>query len=194
MPPNCYFIVNASVPEIILAGDTLLIPGTESYEGILAKTLTAFDYFLSRDSYDFVVRTNVSSIWDYPKLLAKLSTRPHSGYYGGSIGGGFGHLMYASGSGMVLTPDVCKKLSTVAFNFQWVDDDVAIGIITKMLNVEMINDGDRLDVMFDTTDIPAGWYHYRVRLVPYYTQTRDPEMITKTINCMERVRYLMSSS
>jgi hypothetical protein len=194
MPPHCYFITYDNVPEITLDGDTLRIPGVESYEGILAKTLTAFDYFLSRDSYDFVVRTNISSIWDYPKLLEKLSTLPRSGYYGGSPGGCFDSVTFVSGSGMILTPDVCKKLSDareVALSFQNIDD-VDIGLTCHHLGIPMDVSGIRIDIYSGWT-LPPGGYHYRVRLQPFYTQTGDPVMIDHTINCMERVKCLMSS-
>ena len=180
---SCYFIVNSNVPEITLDGDTLRIPGTESYEGIMKKTLDAFDFFLEKDTYDFIIRTNISSIWDYPKLLAHLTTLPSTNVYAGAPGGTRGSMTWASGSGMIMTPDVCKKLMdarNLALTFN-VIDDVDIGYTFEQLGVQ-VTPGERFDVYDDTTNIPLGFYHYRVRLLP-----QPDNVIRRTIACMELI-------
>jgi hypothetical protein len=185
-----YFITLDNVPEITLDGDTLRIPGIETYENILLKTLIAIDYFTNRNSYDFVIRTNISSIWDYPQLLTKLSTLPKTNLYCGLPGGVRGDMSYVSGSGMILTPDVCKKLidsKDVLLGFGNIDD-VDIGLMCYQLSIPVTVE-KRHDIYDDTLEIPSGFYHYRVRLLP-----PPPDVINRTIACMERVKCLMPSS
>jgi hypothetical protein len=184
---SCYFIVFDAVSEITLDGDMLRIPGYESYDGIMKKTLDALDYFLVRDSYDFIIRTNISSIWDYPKLITHLETLPRAGVYAGSAGGTRGTMTWASGSGMIMTPDICKKLldaRDLALSFQCIDD-VDIGYTFERLGVPLMI-GTRSDIYDDSVEIPRGSYHYRVRLLP------QPEnVIERTIAYMSRIRDLM---
>ncbi len=187
---SCYFIVNSTVPEITLDGDTLRIPGVESYEGIMKKTLDALEYLLARNTYDFIIRTNISSIWDYPTLIAHLKTLPPTGVYAGLSGGIRGSMTWISGAGMILTPDVCKKLidaRELALSFN-VIDDIDIGYTFQQLGIP-ITHGQRFDVYDDTSHIPAGFYHYRVRLLP-----APDNAIRRTISCMCRIRDLMSVS
>lgn len=180
---SCYFITFDNVPTITLDGDTLRIPGVETYEGITLKTLDALEYFLTRDSYDFIIRTNISSIWDYPRLLTHLTTLPRTLVYSGRPGGTRGEMTYASGSGMILTPDVCAKLLNArdfALQFQIVDD-VDIGFTFQHLGIPL-TDGIRHDLYDDTLEIPKDLYHYRVRLLP------QPEnVITRTLECMNKI-------
>ena len=187
---SCYFITHCDVPEITLDGDTLCIPGEESYEGIIVKTLKALDYFLERKSYDFVIRTNISSIWDYQQLNKYLLTLPKTGLYCGLPGGTKGSMAWVSGSGILMTPDVCKKLldaRELALSFK-VIDDVDIGYTFEKLGVP-ITIGSRHDIYDDSVEIPKGFYHYRVRLLP-----TPANLIERTIACMSRVKIEMDSA
>ena len=184
---SCYFITLSDIPEISLDGDILRIPGRESYEGIIVKTIAAIEYFTARKSYDFVIRTNISSIWNYARLNEYLRTLPRTGLYAGLPGGEHGQIKWVSGSGMILTPDTCKKLldaRELVFSFKIIDD-VDIGYAFHQLGVP-VTMGMRHDVYNDTLEIPRDFYHYRVRLLP------EPEnVIHRTTSCMLRIRDLM---
>jgi hypothetical protein len=72
-----------------IVDDVLYISGKESYiPGILEKTLEAFNIFKNED-YDYIVRSNISTIIDYKELLAhlKLSKFDYGGplYYVGNF-------------------------------------------------------------------------------------------------------------
>ena len=181
---SCYFVTFDNVSEITLDGDTLRIPGVESYEGIMKKTLDALDYFLTRNSYDFVVRTNISSVWNYPKLLTYLETLPRTGVYAGVPGGSRGSMTWVSGSGITMTPDVCRKLldaRDLALSFNCIDD-VDIGFTFEKLGVPLTL-GTRIDIYDDSVEIPKGEYHYRVRLLPC-----PNNVIERTIKCMMSIQ------
>ena len=98
--------------------------GQERYDTILAKSLKAIQVLL-RD-HDYVLRTNLSSLYDFPMLLRM--DLPKHGLYAGSIQEAIG-VTYVSGSGMILSRDVAQKLvvpTDLAVN-EW--DDIAIGQI-----------------------------------------------------------------
>ena len=182
-----YFIKFDTVDTITLEGDTLLIPGIESYEGIITKTLDALEYFLQRDSYDFIIRTNISSIWDYPRLITHLSTLPSSGVYSGLCGGSRGSMNFVSGSGIIFTPDVCMKLLGAREFIKTIQtiDDVDIGFTCEHLGIPVTH-GSRQDIIDDTTEILPGFYHYRVRLL-----NNPLECIEKTIKIMQEIKDQM---
>jgi hypothetical protein len=190
--PNilCYFITYSAISEITLDGDTLYIPGQESYDGIIDKTLIALEYFLERKSYDFIIRTNISSIWDHQHLTRYLKKSSRTGLYCGLLGGTRESVSWVSGSGIILTPDICKKLidaRELVLSFR-VIDDVDIGYTFEKLGIP-ITFGSRYDIYNDKSEIPKGFYHYRVRLLP-----QPEDVINRTISCMTQVRDLMSES
>lgn len=47
-----------------------------NHPGMITKTLRAFEDIEATYDYDFIVRTNLSTFWDYPKLLERLNTLP----------------------------------------------------------------------------------------------------------------------
>lgn len=81
------------------------IRGTESYETILTKTLKAIEVLLA--DHDYVVRTNISSLYDFGLLSRR--NLPRQDLYAGFIGHS-DHGPYVGGSGMILSPDVARKL------------------------------------------------------------------------------------
>jgi hypothetical protein len=189
--PNifCYFITFCDVPAITLDGDILRIPGEESYEGIIDKTLKSLEYFLERKTYDFVIRTNISSIWDYQQLNQYLLSLPRTGLYCGLPGGTRGSMSWVSGSGILLTPDTCRTLldaRELALSFKIIDD-VDIGYTFEKLGVP-ITIGSRHDIYNASIEIPEGFYHYRVRLLP-----KPENLIEDTIECMDRVKQMNST-
>lgn len=46
------------------------------YPGIITKTLLAMEQVDKEYDYDFIIRTNLSTFWDLPKLAARLETLP----------------------------------------------------------------------------------------------------------------------
>lgn len=197
---STYFITYGSVSEPTLDGDILVIPGTESYYEITKKTIDSIEYFLAQESYDFVIRTNISSIWNFQRTLDFLGTLPRTGVYCGTPIHDFWNVPHiaaetvivnwVSGSGIVFTPDVCQKLiehRNSAIDFRVVDD-VDFGYALQCVGVT-ITPGSRHDIYDDTLEIPSGFYHYRVRLLP-----QPPDVINRTITCMERVKCLMQAS
>jgi hypothetical protein len=145
---------------IFVRGDECLIPG------ILNKTVEAISYFLGERSiqrslrpitlqnenttkliqnenttkliphYDFIWRTNLSSVLDFRGLHAyisglKSSDKSSIGFYGGYIGKASSYF-FASGAGFLMSRDVASYLVTNKHLLRWdLIDDVAIGALLE---------------------------------------------------------------
>ena len=131
---------------LYVKGDECLIPG------ILHKTVEALSYFLSFD-YDFVWRTNLSSVLDFEGLQRYLGTINSSGFYGGYVGKALSgatvsgatvsgatvsgatvskDIFFASGAGFLMSRDVAEYLVLNKDFLRWdLIDDVAIGALLE---------------------------------------------------------------
>lgn len=77
-----HFDADITTPLYNASEMLLRLPGNESYlPGILQKTLDAFAFFQHRP-YDYIVRSNASSVIDFGKLVPQLNQQL---YAGGSI-------------------------------------------------------------------------------------------------------------
>ena len=95
------------------------------------KTILGLRHFLARKSYDYVVRANLSGVWDFTKLLMYLETCPRTNFYaGGSVGGEGQPFKFASGSGIVWSEDLARQIAASPNpSWKWTDvfDDVLFG-------------------------------------------------------------------
>ncbi len=122
----------------IIKDNILYIKGKESYTpGILDKTIKAFEIFKNID-YEYVVRTNISSIVDF-KLLNIYLTNNKVHYGGGYIWNANG-FKYVSGTCIILNKNLVQKIidnKEKILGYKRIDD-VALAIyLFKELNVPM---------------------------------------------------------
>lgn len=172
---DCYFVEYSPVAFVpSIRGNTLVLRGTESYENIVKKTIQALEFFVSRTTYDFVVRTNLSSVWIFPKLLAFLGAVPRSRYYGGVI---CTHepWNFVSGAGILMSWDTCLELlrnRAVAYSAKRMDD-VDIGLAMVRAGI-VAQPAPRVDIHSEE-DIAKQGFHYRVRFYP--ERDREPGLM-----------------
>ncbi len=156
---DTYFIQYRDGPQEI-EGNTFWLNGKESFQSIITKTLDSLDYFLKIKSYDFIVRTNMSSLWNFNALLSYLETLPSEKVYNGIIGNHMG-IYFASGSGFIMTPDVAKLLienRSITESVKIIDD-VDIGFTLEKIGITP-SLGRRNDTLvYDKTS-----YHYRIKI------------------------------
>lgn len=75
--------------------------------GIINKTVLSLEAMLPRlHEFDYILRTNLSSFYVFPRLLKFLETLPKKRCYAGSNTGGDSPI--ASGCGFIISPDVAK--------------------------------------------------------------------------------------
>jgi hypothetical protein len=133
-----------------LKDNTLLIKGEETYiPGILQKTVNALEYFKpTLNEYDYVIRSNISTIIQFDKLSDELQINPVQ--YGCGLCWGIEHVgkkehlgnIYSSGTSIILSSEtVVRILENKEFIDETVIDDVSIGklIAKKLPDVEMKN-------------------------------------------------------
>lgn len=163
---ECYFIQYRDGPQVI-EDNTFWLNGKESFPAILTKTLDSLDFFLKKDSYDFIVRTNMSSLWNFNALLKHLETLPREKVYNGIIGE-YHITHFISGSGFIMSLDVAKILlqnRQIAESVK-VMDDVDIGYTLNKLKI-LPSLGKRTDYyyreMYDNSTYDSSVYHYRIK-------------------------------
>lgn len=131
-----------------LRDNTLLIKGEETYiPGILQKTVKALEYFKpTLDHYDYIIRSNISTIIQFDKLSDELKINPVQ--YGCGLCWGIENVgkttdignIYSSGTSIILSSaTVARILENKQFIDETVIDDVSIGnlISKKLPDVEM---------------------------------------------------------
>ena len=183
---DCFFIEYRPLVLLpTLSSDTLTLRGLERYGTIIGKTLEALQYFLSRRLYDYVVRTNLSSVWDFNELLRYLGTLPRERVYRGQSGiNPDTGLEFASGAGIVMSADVARTLlanQRIALTLS-AFDDVAIAKAllasglrpTAQARVDFIS-LKHYDEHHDK--IPEGTFHYRVKHENYMGDRMEEPVI-----------------
>lgn len=188
---DCYFIqYDPFVRVPTIQSNTLFLRGVERYGLITAKTLEALDYFLRRKSYDYIVRTNLSSVWDFKNLLAFLEPKPRTGFYSGQLNVA-GSITFASGAGFILSQDVAHLLVRNGNDIaKWtqIPDDVVIAIRLRDLGIHPVSqprvDFGSLDQYLQHNNkIPPGTFHYRMKHVQYEThRAEEPVMMQRLLN------------
>lgn len=163
-----------------IEGNTFWLTGEESLPGILHKTLDSFDYFLKKDKYDFIIRTNLSSVWNFHVLLKYLETLPKENVYNGIIGDHKG-IPFISGSGFIMSLDVAKLLLENRKIAEQVNiiDDVDIGYTLNTLGVPLTLGKRAWPNTASNCLYDKDTYHYRV--VFYNNRNREPEKMKELL-------------
>lgn len=182
--------VDRSRRTIYIKQDECLIPG------ILAKTVKALEIFgfKERIAYDFVWRTNLSSVLDFHGLLEFCKGISSSGFYGGYIGQyqhseseavlkegvwgvsasrrdgreyhGFSH--FASGAGFLMSRDVVEYLVLNQALLRWdLIDDVAIGLLLEPV-FGLVHIERQWIQSLDSAVIADGVFHFRCESYMHY--------------------------
>jgi hypothetical protein len=162
---ECYFIeFTSTVLSPLLTSTTLFLRGRETYPGILDKTFKALDYFTRRKHYDYVIRTNLSSVWIFPKLMQFLETAPRTGLYGG-VRNENQPWHYISGAGITFSWDVVQTLLQnrhLAYANKFIDDvDIGFACATLRIPTTPI---PRVDIQSEE-DLSKEGFQYRVRFL-----------------------------
>lgn len=132
--------------------------------GMTMKTLLAMELMLPRlKEFDYVVRTNLSSFFVFPKLFNFLDTLPKYGCYCAHIDGDPRYFIttWGCGAGIIFSPDIVELLSSEKEtilsdpNVQYFNDDLVIYAFLQSMKIKLIP-AMRHDIL--TKDI---WDHYK---------------------------------
>ena len=188
---DAWFIASSPLAFLpTLSSDTLTLRGIERYGTIYAKTISALEFMVGRRSYDYVVRTNLSSVWDFRALRSYLETAPRTRFYAGQTGvNPETGLAFASGAGILMSHDVARTLLANAAIGRSIRafDDVAIA---KALLASGIAPSPlpRVDFISLThyeehhEKIPPESFHYRVKHEDWQGDRKEePEIMRRLL-------------
>jgi hypothetical protein len=172
---KCFFIkYSEEISEEYIINEEnnyILCKGKESYiPGILNKTVTSMEAVLKKYDFDFLIRTNLSSFWNFKNLRNHIETLPKEKCINAVIGNHIG-IKFPSGAGFILSIDMVKLLTDKKDTLEFFAlDDVMIGNFYNKFNVNMIPGKrfdftenlivDKIDKMLNESVKEA--YHYRV--------------------------------
>ena len=92
------------VEDVVEVDHHIYLKGKEEFSKIYEKTVKAVQYIRATHPCDYIIRTNISSFWNIPKLftLSFPSTKCLSGF--------FMYNLFISGTGIIMSSDVCDIL------------------------------------------------------------------------------------
>lgn len=139
--------------------------------GILNKTILAMEAMLPRLSdFDFVIRTNLSSFYVFPRLLSFLDLlTPPDCFYASCLSSK--GIIFGSGAGIILSIDLMKHIvdnKSKLLN-QTARDDMILGSFMLKQSKKNIISASRMDFMTmeawmkDKDSIPDYIYHFRCK-------------------------------
>lgn len=84
----------------------------ESYPVLIEKTIRAMAFIDSQVTYDFFIRTNLSTFWDFNKLHLHLNELPTQNCYSGDgpLPNYNSNGYYLSGTDTIVTPEMIKSI------------------------------------------------------------------------------------
>ena len=116
----------------------------------MEKTIKAMESIDSLYSYDFFIRTNLSTFWDFDKLQLHLNELPKTKCYSG-----YSHTTFVSGTDIIITPDVVKNIikNEKKINYDLVDD-VALGLyLNGLLKIPITEKNEKMVWIEDIKDV-----------------------------------------
>ena len=201
---DAYFITHRpGIETTRIERDTIFVPGEERLNTILHKTIESMRFCLERNPYDYVLRTNLSSIWLFQRLLTRLQPLPAKDVYAGVLGW-HDPVPFVSGAGILMSRDValclCKE-ADLAYTFDYIDD-VAIGATFQRLGIPISSAFPRVDILYTPTSppvIPSDIWHIRIKLLddranePSIMRTILGSQVSHTVKCTTKQSDLPSS-
>jgi hypothetical protein len=154
-----FLIGNNGKDEIV--GNLIKTNVGESLYNCGHKTIRAFE-LLKDYEYDYIFRTNSSSYIDKQMLKDYLLDKPKNNFYSGIIGN-YNNILYASGSGFVISKDAVDLVlqKKDRWNHNYIDD-VSLGLLLREFNI-LPTLSPRLDIQKVDNETPMNYYHYRIK-------------------------------
>lgn len=155
--------------DIFIEDNTIYIKGNhESFTpGCLDKTIKSFEYILNNENFDYVIRTNMSSVWDLNKIYNLLLSNE---FNAGGVIGNHNSQLFISGAGMIFNRNMCNLIVKNKNNLNYnILDDLSIGILLTNLNInftsltrfEAYNYENTLSII--DNKLIENYYHFRCK-------------------------------
>jgi len=149
--------------DIVINNDIINIKCEENYMNILYKSLKAMDYMMKKNNYDFVIRSNISTIIKINEVYERIKSLQPNNFYGGSkfirnpylapIYGlnlenkkkyNLDKMMYVGGTFIIFSKNIVEHMVTNITLFDHrIIDDVAFGVYIDKYFGEIVNNGHK---------------------------------------------------
>ena len=134
-----YFIEFRNDQEELLVEDNdhIYIKGVESINpGMILKTCKAFEFINEIYDYEFVVRTNLSTLFHIPNLLEYLHIIPNT-----NACGGFNYRSFITGTGIILSKDIAIKIveNFLKYDIIKYNEDIVISALLNKFKTPYYN-------------------------------------------------------
>lgn len=136
---DCYFYKGHPdlVHPAILEDDTLWLRVSERLDKVYEKTLLAFEHFIPEiDKYDFVFRSNLSTLVSFQHLVEFCNDLPRTNICAALIGQ-YGDIPFPAGNGFLLSTDLVRRLLQERPPLIE-QDDVSIGAALQQWNIPIV--------------------------------------------------------
>jgi len=122
--------------DIVESGDYIYIKGIEEpiVPNFLIKKIKAMIYIESKYKFDYIINTNLSSIWNIPVLFSLYNNIPRNNLFGG-------HYIFNSfitGTGIIISKNIVPILLKID-PMSGDNDDVAISHFMKSKNIRIFH-------------------------------------------------------
>lgn len=125
--------------------DIVLKDVVENYpKQMVEKNVLAMEYINSNLSYDYLIRTNLSTFWNFKTLHMYLDKLPETNCYAGWT---WYHepVPFVSGTSIILSKDmvdlVVKNIELIKPYYNNIPDDVFFGVFFNQMNIKIISFG-----------------------------------------------------
>jgi hypothetical protein len=146
--------------DTVLVDNIIYVKGKEAYINILYKTVKAFEFINKlHDDYDFLIRTNISTIIDINNLISFLNLIPSNNIYAGGliinlnwldphsgiVDNSLLGLKYIQGTSIILSKNIIDSMIINLDKFKYnLVDDVAIGLYIRENHNNILEDTHNL--------------------------------------------------
>jgi len=122
---------------IMKENDIIYIKGDESINpGMILKTCKAIEYVYNNCNYDFLIRTNLSTLFNLSNLFEYLRLIPKE-----NACGGFNYRTFITGTGVILSKDVSKIIldNFLRYDIYKYNEDIIISAVLNKFKTPYYN-------------------------------------------------------
>lgn len=122
--------------EVEIKNDIIYLKGKEIFTKIYDKTIKALNYINTNYTYDYLVRTNISSFWNIHNLYKTALEFPSQKCLTGVVV----FNSFITGTGIIMSKDVCETLAAQPLNQTVQCEDVYISeVLNPIYKIQHMN-------------------------------------------------------
>jgi len=122
---------------VIEENDFIYVKGRESINpGMILKTCKAIEYINTFYKYEFIVRTNLSTVFHIPNLIEYLHIIPNT-----NSCGGFNYRSFITGTGIIISRDVGNQIveNFLKYDITKYNEDIVISALLNKFKTPYFN-------------------------------------------------------